>query len=118
MDENIARRLILNIGDAIRIAYNGQSKVKCPYCQVEKELPILPLTPIVICVCTECDNCVIPFAGELLPFPKGVVVNGTDEDRRWAIVQAIMKMLHEKIQGLVKYKIPPPEDNLEIPDSI
>jgi len=122
MDEKTARRLMLSISDAIRIAHNGKSRVKCPHCQAEKELPVLPLSPVVICVCVECDNYVIPFAGELLALPKYVVESGQDEDKKWAIVQAIMKMLHDGVRSLVSKRASPPNlssgDDMEIPDSI
>jgi hypothetical protein len=122
MDEKIARRLVAGIGEAIQVVYGGKNKVKCPHCQAEKELPILPLSPVMICVCVECDNYVIPFAGELLPLPKYVVESGHDEDKKWAIVQVIMKMLHDGVRSLVSKKVSPPklsrEDDIEIPDSI
>jgi len=120
MDEKTARRLMLSISDAIRIAHNGKSRVKCPHCQAEKELPVLPLSPVVICVCVECNNYVLPFAGELLPLQKNVVENGQDEDKKWAIVQAIMKMLHDGVRSLIHRKVDPSSlsGDMEIPDSI
>jgi hypothetical protein len=122
MNEHIARRLFISISDAIQIAHNGKSKVRCPHCNVEKELPVLPLSPVIICTCIECNNYVIPFAGELLALPKYTVESGHDEDRKWAIVQVIMKMLHEAVRGLVGRKIDPSElglgGDIEIPDSI
>jgi DNA-binding FrmR family transcriptional regulator len=50
-----------------------------------------------------------------LGLPKGVVEGGTEADIRWAIEQVIMKMLHEGVKHLLKYKVA--TEKIEVPDS-
>jgi len=97
-------RLLTSLSSAIHIAYNGKVDVHCPHCNQGMTVPILPLTPIVVCTCIECGGYVVPFAGELLPIPKLVVEQGQDVDIRFAIIQVIMKLLHGCVQEMLKQK--------------
>ena len=120
-DPELVQRLIEGISEAINEAYNGQSQTACPHCGVEKDLPIVPLNPIMICTCTECDGYVLPFCGCLLPLSKGAIENGNEEDRKFEVVQAIMKMLHEAVRALVRKKVGEGEEageSGEIPDEM
>lgn len=109
-------RLITSLSNAIRIAYHGKSHVSCPHCDHEMDLPVLPLTPIVVCQCESCGGYVLPFAGELLGLPSGVIESGSDPDIRWAIEQVIMKTLHTAVRRLMRYKVPVEEES-DVPDS-
>lgn len=114
MNEHEEFRLNTSLFHAIRIAYHGKTKVNCPHCEIEMELPILPLAPIVVCQCEGCKGYVVPFAGQLLGLPKSVVESGQDADIRWAIQQVIMKMLHEWVKSLLAHKVEPGEINLYV----
>lgn len=105
MDEHEKFRVMTSIYNALAIAYNGARQTKCPHCQSEREIPILPLAPILICQCEQCKQYVVPFVGELLPLPSAAIRDGTEADKRWAAEQAIMKFLHEAVRELFKYKI-------------
>jgi hypothetical protein len=97
-------RLFTSLHHAISIACNGKAKVECPFCQMKVELPILPLSPIVVACCIECNNYVLPFAGLLLPLHKNVIDSGQDADRKFEITQAIMKALYGLVQKLFDMK--------------
>ena len=120
-DPELVQRLIENISEAISDAYNGQSDTECPHCGKQKMLPVVPLNPILICICTECDGYVLPFCGCLLPLSKSVIESGNEEDRRFEIIQAIMKMLHGAVRALVRKKVEEGEEageSGEIPDEM
>ena len=101
---NKEERLLTSLHHAISIAHGGKTKVNCPFCRATMELPILPLSPIVVASCAKCNNYVLPFAGLLLPLKKNVIDNGQDADRRFEITQVIMKTLHELVQRLFQVK--------------
>lgn len=120
MDEHEQFRLVESLSSAIRIAYHGKSEVECPHCSQEMELPVLPLTPVVVCQCEKCKGYVLPFAGQLLELPSNTIESGSDADIRWAIEQVIMRLLHGGVKQLLKYKVPTMDEEveeLEIPDS-
>lgn len=122
-DNELTQKLIVCLSYAIHTAYDGYSVVKCPHCGVEKDLPILALSPIVICACSNCNQYVLPFAGQLLPLSKNVIESGCEEDRRFVIIEAIMMFLHKCVRGLVAYRITDPTELIEggiesIPDNI
>lgn len=98
-------RLLTSISSAIHIAYGGRVDVHCPHCNQGMTLPVLPLTPIVVCACINCGEYVVPFAGELIPLSKSVVESGQDADIRFAITQGIMKLLHTCVQSMLKQKL-------------
>lgn len=113
-------RLITSLSNAIKIAYHGSSQVSCPHCNYVMELPVLPLTPIVVCQCENCKGYVLPFAGQLLGLPAGVIESGSDPDIRWAIEQVIMKALYAGVKQLLRYRVPvesEEEGGGNIPDS-
>lgn len=116
MNEHDQFRLIESLSNAIRIVYHGRSKVQCPHCEQNMILPVLPLSPVVVCQCENCQGFVVPFAGQLLGLPRGVVEGGSDPDIRWAIEQAIMKMLHSGVKQLLRYKVTT-EESSRIPNS-
>jgi len=101
---NKEERLFTSLHHAISIAYGGKSKVECPFCKVQMELPIIPLSPIVVASCGKCNNYVLPFAGLLLPLRKNVIDSGEGADRRFEVTQAIMRALHELVQKLFDIK--------------
>jgi hypothetical protein len=120
-DPELVQRLIEGISDAINEAYNGQSDTECPHCGKQKMLPVVPLNPILICICTECNGYVLPFCGCLLPLSKGAIESGNEEDRKFEVVQAIMKLLHEAVRALVRKKVGEDEEageSGEIPDEM
>ncbi len=117
MDEHEQFRLIKSLSNAIRIAYHGASRVCCPHCEQNMELPVLPLNPVVVCQCERCQGYVVPFAGQLLDLPKSVIESGSDADIRWSIEQAIMRLLHKGIKQLLKYKVEKVEVAPAIPES-
>jgi len=118
MDPEFVNRLIHNLSEAIRLTYEGSSNVVCPHCGSVKSLPIVPLNPILVCICTVCDGYVVPFAGQLLPLNKSVIKSGSEEEKKFEIVQAIMKMLHQAVRALVKKKVDQAVKDDEIPDGI
>lgn len=94
-------RLLTSLFHAIHIAHGGESVNPCPHCEEAVITPIYPLQPIVIGTCGYCNQYIIPFAGHLLPISADVVDRGEMTDLRFAIVQAISKLLHQATNELV-----------------
>jgi len=122
-DRELTQKLIVYLSYAIHAAYKGSSTIRCPHCGLEKDLPVLALSPLVVCACLSCNQYVLPFAGQLLPLSKNVIDSGCEEDRRLAIIDAIMKFLHKCVKGLVAHKMIDSSELMEgeiesIPDNI
>lgn len=110
-------RLVTSLYHAVRIAYGGKSQVVCSHCGDQKELPIFPLAPIIVCQCERCQGYTVPFAGHLLGLPKNVIESGSEPDIKWAIEQVIMNLLHRGVKQLLAYKIEEPTMELEVDSS-
>lgn len=114
---SLNERLITSINAAVSISHGGKLvDAECPHCKEVISHTILPLKPVVVAACKKCGGHILPFVGLLLPLRKSVIENGSDVDRRFEITQAIMKKLHELVQGLFTIDKVETNDKIEMKD--
>lgn len=101
MSDDELYRLAVSLSAAIRIAYGGESTTQCPHCEIERKIPILKLTDIIICRCDQCGGYMFPFGGELLPLPTALVESEDLHSIKFEMSQVITKTLHKLVRRLL-----------------
>ena len=111
MKDDKFRRLLTSLYHAIRIAHGGLVQTECPHCRSPKQLPVLKLTSIMACSCSDCGEFALPFAGVVIPLDKEVIQTNDEAKIKEEIIKSMTAMFYSFSKRLV-------EDHSERPEGI
>jgi hypothetical protein len=76
-------------------------EVECPYCKATGQIMTPPLGSIIIGPCPRCNEMVLLFDGTVMPLDRDIIAEGTPEEKKQHLLEAIVDMAAGKIDELI-----------------
>lgn len=76
-------------------------EVQCPYCKATGQIMTPPLGSIIIGPCPRCNEMVLLFDGTIMPLDRDIITEGTAEEKKQHMLEAIVDMAASKIDDLI-----------------
>jgi hypothetical protein len=76
-------------------------EVECPYCKATGQIMTPPLGSIIVGPCPRCNEMVLLFDGTVMPLDRDIIAEGTPEEKKQHLLEAIVDMAASKIDELI-----------------
>ena len=76
-------------------------EVECPYCKATGQIMTPPLGSIIVGPCPRCNELVLLFDGTVMPLDRDIIAEGTPEEKKQHLLEAIVDMAAAKIDELI-----------------
>ena len=76
-------------------------EVECPYCKATGQIMTPPLGSIIVGPCPRCNEMVLLFDGTVMPLDRDIIAEGTAEEKKQHLLEAIVDMAAGKIDELI-----------------
>lgn len=76
-------------------------EVQCPHCGARGQIMTPPIGAIIIGPCPQCNELVVVFCGHILPLQKEIMENGSLDQRRQHLLEALTEFLQDRIGKLM-----------------
>ena len=77
-------------------------EVQCPFCKTTGQIMAPPLGSIVVGPCPRCDEMVLLYDGIVMPLEKDIINEGTGEEKKQHLLETIVDMVAEKVDGVIE----------------
>ena len=77
-------------------------EVQCPYCKTTGQIMTPPLGSMIVGPCPRCDETVLLFDGTVMPLDKDVIAEGSPDEKKQHMLEAILDMAAAKIDELIE----------------
>ena len=77
-------------------------EVQCPHCKATGQIMTPPLGSIIVGPCPRCDEMVLLFDGTVMAIDKDVIADGTPEEKKQHLLEAIVDMVASKVDELIE----------------
>jgi hypothetical protein len=77
-------------------------EVQCPFCKATGQIMAPPMGSIVVGPCPQCDEIVLLYDGTVMPLDKDIISEGTREEKKQHLLETIIDMVAEKVDGVIE----------------
>ncbi len=77
-------------------------EVQCPFCKTTGQIMAPPLGSIVVGPCPRCSEMVLLYDGTVMPLDKEIITEGTAEEKKHHLLEAIVEMVAVKVDELIE----------------
>lgn len=77
-------------------------EVQCPYCKATGQIMTPPLGSIIVGPCPRCNEMVLLFDGTVMPLDRDIIADGTSDEKKQHMLEAIVDMAAGKIDELIE----------------
>jgi hypothetical protein len=76
-------------------------EVQCPHCGAKGQIMVPPVGSIIIGPCPQCQELVVVFCGQVLALQKGIMTEGSLEERQNHLLAVLTDFLGERVRALM-----------------
>ncbi len=77
-------------------------EVQCPHCKVTGQIMTPPVGSIIVGPCPRCEEMVLLFDGSIMPLDRDIVLDGTPEEKKQHLLEAIVDMAAIRVEELIE----------------
>lgn len=77
-------------------------EVQCPHCNATGQIMTPPLGSIIVGPCPRCEEMVLLFDGSIMPLDKDIIIDGTPEEKKQHLLEAIVDMAASRVDELIE----------------
>jgi len=77
-------------------------EVQCPFCKTTGQIMAPPMGSIVVGPCPRCDEMVLLYDGTVMSLDRDIINEGTGEEKKQHLLETIVDMVAEKVDGVIE----------------